>query len=618
MIITRNAVFNSDPLIVLERLQADQIALAYVDAPFYSEAEKSSENVDQAQIADHWNYLAQVLQQIRRTLTASGTLFFNTNPFSPVNARFLLDKIFGKENFRAEIVCWYRMRNIGRTQLATDHDTILFYSRSNEYTYHEVMRPLSENEIRERYHHGDKKTSRGPYRLVDLTRSADKSTSGVFDFEWRGHVPGPGRSWRYSNERLEQLASEGSIHFSAARKTLPKLKVYAADTIVPVGFVWDDVSRAAIEAGSKTSYSSKKPLSLLERIIEMGSNAGGLVFDPFATSGQMLAIANRTHRIGLSCVKSDVRYRELIESLRNSEGLYAEQDFQTGDRQYLEHSHPLVLQTPGLRQAVESDLGSFANAIIRPDPIRNRWALLIGVNVYVDRNIPNLSYCVNDVLALKTMLESLGYNVVCLHDDQDEPYLPTRANIEEELANICRQMGQEDFLFVHFSGHGKRLEQVPVLVPREARIGTLARSGLTVSALEEQMRSGPARRLLLTLDACQSGVEMGREVPDAQFITNVNELAEEFALIAASTARQAAREEPEFAHGIFTHFLVEGLNGNADRDGKGFVTVDDLRGFTLDHLMRWNLEHGVLQEPTSKTEGIGDMIVADHRQRLRH
>ncbi|MGJ5672658.1 MAG: caspase family protein [Nostochopsis sp.] len=48
-----------------------------------------------------------------------------------------------------------------------------------------------------------------------------------------------------------------------------------------------------------------------------------------------------------------------------------------------------------------------------------RWAFLVGVNRYADSGISNLNFCVNDVLVLGQTLESLGYEVVTLHDQQD-------------------------------------------------------------------------------------------------------------------------------------------------------------------------------------------------------
>jgi len=147
-----------------------------------------------------------------------------------------------------------------------------------------------------------------------------------------------------------------------------------------------------------------------------------------------------------------------------------------------------------------------------PGPIRDRWALLVGVDRYTDPAIPNLRFCVRDVLALQAAL----------------------------------------------------------------------------------------------------AVEIGRDLADSEFIRNAYELAEGFALLAASTSQQMAQEWAEAQHGVFTCFLLERLSGKADRAAKGFVTVNDLLTHTLDGLRRWNVTHGgILQEPTARSEGLGDMILVE-------
>lgn len=250
-----------------------------------------------------------------------------------------------------------------------------------------------------------------------------------------------------------------------------------------------------------------------------------------------------------------------------------------------------------------------------PGPIKDRWALMVGVNRYVDPAFPQLKFCVNDVLALEATLKALGYTVVSLHDDASEEHLmPTRDNVEAELARICQIAGPDDLIWVHIATHGKLVNGKPVLITRETRAPTLTRRALRLADVEQQMRASQARRLVLTLDACHTGVEVGRDLADPEFIRNAYELAEGFALIAASTAQQVAQEWEAKEHGVFTYHLLEGLKGKADRNDKGFITVSDLTTHTLNGLRHWNVEHGgLLQEPTARTEGLGDIVLAKYR-----
>ena len=246
-------------------------------------------------------------------------------------------------------------------------------------------------------------------------------------------------------------------------------------------------------------------------------------------------------------------------------------------------------------------------------PMGTRWAFLVGINHYtIPLQFPDLEYCVNDVLALQDLLESIGYKVVCLHDNSDrESRIPTRENIEAELEVICKSVEENDVLFVHFACHGKLHQDRPMLIARDTRI--LGRA-LSVSAVETRMRKSKARRLILSLDSCQLGVKMGRKSLDFEFIRNVYELAEGFVFLAASTAQQAALEWAEKEHGVYTYYLLEALRGKGDRADKNFVTVDDVKNHVLNALRHWNVQQGVLQESTVRTEGMGDMILADYRK----
>lgn len=272
---------------------------------------------------------------------------------------------------------------------------------------------------------------------------------------------------------------------------------------------------------------------------------------------------------------------------------------------------PIKLQSPSGGRS----LTQVASPVTLPTgPVHNRWALLVGVDTYVDPAFPRLKYCTADVLALQAALEAAGYTVVALHDAAPAEHLrPTRDNVEAELARICQTAAPDDLIWAHFSCHGKMVEGHPVLITREMRTPTLAKKVLPLAEVERELRASPARRRVLTLDACHTGVEMGRDLGDPEFIRNAHELAEGFALLAASTSQQIAQEWDEKQHGVFTYYLLEGLHSQALRGEKGFVTIGDLALYTLDSLRRWNVIHGgVLQEPTARIEGLGDMILVDY------
>lgn len=246
-----------------------------------------------------------------------------------------------------------------------------------------------------------------------------------------------------------------------------------------------------------------------------------------------------------------------------------------------------------------------------------RWAFLVGINNYIDPNFASLKFCINDVTVLEKTLKDLNYEVICLHDEQTDPRKkPTRDNIEAELIKLCQTIQRDDLLFVHFACHGKLVNQKPVLITYDTRYQLIEKGrALSVAEIENYMKGSKANQLILSLDACHTGVEIGRDVTDPEFLHNVYDLAMGFALIAASTSQQKAQDWQEKKHGVYTYYLLEGLRGEADISNKMVVTVRDLQEYVTDKLRRWAVKEGALiQEPTIRMEGIGDIILADYRQ----
>ncbi|MEM8641953.1 MAG: hypothetical protein AAGG51_24520 [Cyanobacteria bacterium P01_G01_bin.54] len=139
-----------------------------------------------------------------------------------------------------------------------------------------------------------------------------------------------------------------------------------------------------------------------------------------------------------------------------------------------------------------------------------------------------------------------------------------------------------------------------------------------MSDIEALLRSSNATRKILMLDACHTGVEMGRDIADPNFIRNVCEQAQGFALLVASTAQQKAFELGKMQHGVFSYFVLKGLSGAAEQVSRQIVTFDDLKGYVLNEIRDWNKTvGGFVQEPTYKSEGIGDMILVDYREQAK-
>lgn len=264
-------------------------------------------------------------------------------------------------------------------------------------------------------------------------------------------------------------------------------------------------------------------------------------------------------------------------------------------------------------------------------PIEHRFALIVGVNEFADATA--LRYSAADARRLTDTLVPLGYKVHSLFDQHPDGvrFLPTRQNIEAELAVLCKNAAAADFLFVHIGTHGllgPGPDKKTYLLAQDTRVDKLAESALSVEKLEDMLLDSKARRVVLSIDACHSGAVFkdSRRAAEPKisltdFYNQVYDKAEGLAVIAACTAEQVAYEDPETGLGAYTRFLVEALEGrysldggSCPRDNKGVVTVDAVKNYVLFKMREWCVRHGKLpQAPNVRSEMLGDLILADYR-----
>ncbi|MCY3832189.1 MAG: site-specific DNA-methyltransferase [Chloroflexi bacterium] len=112
----------------IERIRAERpAASALIDAARQSHSEGMSA----------WlGWLGIRLLEMRRVLRADGSLYLHIDCSAQAYVKLLLDALFGPRNCRNEIVWLYKTGGISKRWFSRKHDTILFYSKSEDYTFH--------------------------------------------------------------------------------------------------------------------------------------------------------------------------------------------------------------------------------------------------------------------------------------------------------------------------------------------------------------------------------------------------------------------------------------------------------------------------------------------------
>jgi len=247
-----------------------------------------------------------------------------------------------------------------------------------------------------------------------------------------------------------------------------------------------------------------------------------------------------------------------------------------------------------------------------------RWALLVGIDDYAEIN--DLRYCGRDTHALCERLLAAGFreeDVVVL--DSTAPTAadrPLRATVLSRLEALLAGVGEDDLVLFAFSGHGVELGTVSYLCPIEARLEAPA----TLIELEQVYRrlaACKARQKLLVVDACRNDPRKGHErsitrATDSQsgFVRALERAPEGIAVLASCRPGQVSVEDDQLGHGVFMHFLLKGLQGEADRDGGNQdrrVSLFELYRYvdrqTRAHVAR---QRDLVQTPVLRGEVAGD------------
>lgn len=234
------------------------LKLIYIDPPFDVGADfsmqlkigdgkdeesftKKPSVIEEIAYRDTWgkgadSFIAMIYERLalmQELLSDEGSIFVHCDYRVSGYMRLVLDEIFGKNNFRNEIIWGYRTGGISKEFFARKHDVIFFYSKN-----------ASNFKFNVQY-----------YKSYQQKRYNFKGVEDLWDEEKK--------QW---------------YHNSVCRD------------------VWEDVFPIGTENGERLDYPTQKPESLMKRIIEASTNEGDLIADFFCGSGTSIAVAEKLNR----------------------------------------------------------------------------------------------------------------------------------------------------------------------------------------------------------------------------------------------------------------------------------------------------------------------------------
>lgn len=286
-----NKIFWGDNLQVMSHLLKEyrgRIDLIYIDPPFDSKADykkkikvkgttalSDTSSFEEKQYGDIWTndeYLQFMYERfiiLKELLSEKGSIYIHCDWHKVHHLRLVLDEVFGSDNFRNEVIWWYLWGGRGKTQWNSKHDNILFYSKSDSWTFN----------------------------YMDILDDHTLMTEG-------------------SKNRLNYAGA--MVTTKSESSDIPEDKVLPSDT-------WYIATINAM-AKEKENYPTQKPEDLLNKIILASSNPGDIVFDCFMGSGTTQAVAAKLGRrfigadINLGAIQTTTkRLLSIMQEMGNSE-----------------------------------------------------------------------------------------------------------------------------------------------------------------------------------------------------------------------------------------------------------------------------------------------------------
>ncbi len=268
-----NRLFFGDNLHVMRQLPSKSIDLIYIDPPFFSGRNYNvifGDKNEMRSFSDIWEggmpgyliWLNARLFEMKRLLKDTGSIYVHLDWHASHYVKVEMDKIFGSDKFRNEIVWHYGSGGRATRFYSRKHDVVLWYSKSEPRYFPDAI--------------GVPKT-RCPMCEQEMNK------------------------W---NNLKKHVDTDGRIYRTI--KSAGKIYTYYDDEPVTPPDVWVDVNHLQQKDPERIGYPTQKPQKLLERIIKGSTQEGDVVADFFTGGGTTAAVAQRLNRRWVACDQSRI------------------------------------------------------------------------------------------------------------------------------------------------------------------------------------------------------------------------------------------------------------------------------------------------------------------------
>ncbi|MCA9030591.1 MAG: caspase family protein [Planctomycetaceae bacterium] len=280
-----------------------------------------------------------------------------------------------------------------------------------------------------------------------------------------------------------------------------------------------------------------------------------------------------------------------------------------------------------------------------------KLAVVVGVDTYrANSALPALKHAANDAASLSGALRRAGFTVMemthaAAREEGQELMAPNLAYVRDHIEGVLStpNLGPDDTVLISLHGHGVQFVQNGdaetttqrfYFCPADATISGVKKASditerqhlLPLEELYSSLSACPAATKLLIVDACRNDPTQPGVFRSGLASSTLPKLPPPpggMAAFFSCKANQRAVEDPDLEHGVFTHFLVEGLNGKADQpvldgQGDGVVTLSELTTFVANNTYAYVFKkyQGLKQSPDIRGEFDANLPLVQIAQQL--
>ena len=178
----------------------------------------------------------------------------------------------------------------------------------------------------------------------------------------------------------------------------------------------------------------------------------------------------------------------------------------------------------------------------------------------------------------------------------------------DQLSQLV-EPGEGTFLFA-FSGHGFSQGRQNYLAPYEASSSTIQQAGIELADITQQLQQTGAKRIVMLVDACRDDPNQpgAKSVSGGRSFIDYEE-SEGHSILFSTKFGRKSWEYSELQHGVFSHYVIKGLEGAASNDD-GHVTFRSLADYVRAQVKEFSFQQRQIQVPFTSGEQSGDFLLA--------